>query len=196
MRLRLLPALPLALAIQGCWALESLGGRCPQEQLVVTLPLTVTRGASTTSPLLTATLTPASISQSQFDMLRQAFTEDIAPSSFSVVWTVPGFGAGGGFISFAHAAPLAEGTTTQVASTFINGGGWSAAPFTQTAPGVSVNADNFIATSATGTITALDTNPVRLRIDVTAAAAGGETIRLTGDAGFHYEVVTASCVTL
>ncbi|HKY96618.1 MAG TPA: hypothetical protein VJL35_02075 [Gemmatimonadaceae bacterium] len=195
MRLRLLLALPLGLILQGCWALESLGGRCPQEQLVVTWPVTITRGTATTSPLLTATLTPTSISQSQFNTLRQALTQDVAPNSFNVVWTVPASATSGGFISFAHAAPLTEGTATQVTSTFT-GGGWSAAPFTQSPSGVSVNADNFVATSATGTITSLDTNPVRLRIDVTATSASGETMHLTGDAGFHYEVVTASCVTL
>ena len=187
-------AIPLALTLQAYWAVESLGGRCPQEQLVVTWPITITRGASTTSPLLTATLTPDKISQSQFDMLRKALTQDVAPNSANVVWTVP-LATNGGFISFAHAAPITEGTANQVTSVFT-GGGWSAAPFTQSPWAVSINADNFVATTATGTITALDTNPVRLRIDVTANNAAGETMRLTGEAGFQYDVVSASCVTL
>jgi hypothetical protein len=57
-----------------------------------------------------------------------------------------------------------------------------------------VRADNFTGTSATGTITALDGSPLRLRIDVTTRNAAGETIRLTGEAGFHYEKVTKTCV--
>jgi hypothetical protein len=187
-------ALPLALSLQACWAVESLGGSCPQEQLVVTWPITITRGTSTTSPLLTATLTTDNISLSQFDMLRKALTQDVAPNSANVVWTVP-LGTNGGFISFAHAAPITEGTTTQVTSVFT-GGGWSASAFTQSPWAVSINADNFVATNATGTITALDTNPVRLRIDVTANNAAGEAMRLAGEVGFQYDLVSASCVTL
>ena len=186
-----------ALAItQGCYslgALEALGGSCPQEQLVVTFPVTITRGASVTSPLITRTMTPESIGQSQFTLLRQVLVEG-GNGSYNVTWTVPAFNANGGHIAFRHPVPMASGETQQVGAVFT-GGAWGAQPATPTLPpAVSVNADNFISTSASGSITALNSVPLRLRIEVTTTNATGETIRLSGEAGFTYQKVTTTCI--
>ena len=107
---------------------------------------------------------------------------------------VPAFNPNGDYISFAHPTPLAAGETQQVAATFT-GGGWSAQwASAALPPAVAVRADNFAATSASGTIKAVGTSPLRLQIDVTTQNAAGETIRLTGEVGFAYQKVTRPCV--
>ncbi|MEO7501640.1 MAG: hypothetical protein ABIW94_03275 [Gemmatimonadaceae bacterium] len=58
---------------------------------------------------------------------------------------------------------------------------------------ISVRADNFTATSATGSMTVLNAAPLRLRIDVTTSSSSGETMRIAGDAGFTYQKVDANC---
>lgn len=180
-------------AMQGCVTLESLGPSCTQEQLVVTWPVTITRGTSVTTPLLTTTLTQSNIDRAQFDALRQVLTAGGGTSTNNVTWTIPAFDVNGGYIALAHAAPLATGETQQVGVAF-SGGGWGAQSATAALPpAVAVRASNFIATSATGSITALATSPLRLRIDITTANAGGETIHLAGDAGFSYHKVEALC---
>lgn len=189
-------ALAALVTTQGCagiGALEALGGSCTQEQLVVTWQAAITRGTSLSTTLLVATLTPDNISQTEFNTLRQALTEG-GPGTYNVTWTVPAFNVNGGHITFRHGAPLPSGETQQVGTTFT-GEGWSAQPATPILPpAVSLTADNFTATSATGSITVLASSPLRLRIDVTTRNAAGETIRLTGDPGFAYQKVTKTCV--
>ena len=184
------------LATQGCvgiGALEALGGSCEQEQLVATWHVTINRAGVVSSPLLTTTLTPDNISRLEFTALRGALV-DGSSAPYNVTWTLPAFGVNGGHISLRHAVPLTAGETQQVAVTF-NGGGWGAQPVgIPLPPAVSVDAGNFIATSATGSITVLDASPVRLSVDVTTRNAAGETIRLTGEPGFAYQKVTKSCV--
>ncbi len=181
------------IATQGCVALEALGGRCTQEQLTVTWPATITRGSTVTSVLLVSTLTPANVDQNQFDALRAALTQG-DPTNYNVTWGVDAFNVNGGFIAFTHGTPLNTGESVQINAAF-NGGGWGANQVSVApVPAISVRADNFTATGASGTITALDGSPLRLRIDVTTTNSAGETIRLTGEAGFHYDKVTKTCV--
>ena len=188
-------SLSALLATQACYglgALEALGGSCPQEQLVVTFPVTITRGGLVTSTLITRTMTPSSIDQTQFNALRQALV-DGGTASYNVTWTVPAFDANGS-ISFMHPVPIPVGETRQVSAVF-SGGGWGAQPATLAAtPAISLRADSFTATSVSGTMTALNSAPVRLGIDVTTTNATGETIRVTGEAGFAYQKVTTTCI--
>ena len=180
------------IATQGCYAVEALGGRCTQEQLTVTWPTTITRGNTVTSVLLVSTLTPSNVDKNQFDALRAALTQG-DPTNYNVTWGVDAFNVNGGFIAFTHATPLSAGQSVQINAAF-NGGGWGANQVSVApVPAISVRADNFTATGASGTITALDASPLRLRIDVTTTNAAGETIRLTGEAGFHYDKVTKPC---
>jgi hypothetical protein len=190
-------ALSALAATQGCLGavlgLEAIAPKCTQEQIVVTWPITITRGSSVSSPLLTTTLTQTNIDRAQFDVLRQSLTEGGETGAYNVMWTIPAFNVNGGYISLTHFAPLATGETQQVNVAF-SGGGWGAHnAAAANVPGISVRADNFVATSATGSITALAAAPLRLRIDITTANAAGETIRLTGDAGFSYHKVQALC---
>jgi hypothetical protein len=180
-------------SVQGCATLELLGGTCTQEQIVVTWPVSITRDGTTTTPLLTYTLTPSNLDQTQFDRLRQALTSGSASGLYNVVWGIPAFNVNGGYIAFTHAAPMTQGETQQV-NTAFTGGGWGAQPITSSfPPAVAVRADNFTAASAMGSINVLASAPLRLRIDVTTANAAGETIRLAGEAGFTYQSVKALC---
>lgn len=190
-------ALSALLTTEGCYgigALEALGGSCPQEQLVVTWPITITRGTSTTSTLITRTMIPDNIGQTQHNLLRQLLVEGGASGTYNVTWTVPAFDTNGGHISLRHAAPLANGETQQVSAVF-SGGAWTAQPATTPLPpAISVTANNFTAASASGSITAVTGLPLRLSIDVTTTSTTGETIRLTGEAGFAYQKVTTTCI--
>jgi hypothetical protein len=184
------------LATGGCrhiGALEALGGRCEQEQLVATWHVTITRGTTVSSPLLTTTVTPGNVSGSEFNTLRSALV-DGSSAPYNVTWSLPAFGVNGGHISLRHAVPLTAGETQQVGATFT-GGGWGAQPVgAALPPAVSVNAGDFTATSASGSFTVLSAAPLRLNVDVTVRNAAGETIRLTGDPGFAYQKVTKTCV--
>jgi hypothetical protein len=183
--------------MQGCLgasrALEAIAPKCTQEQIVVTWPVTITRGSLVTNSLQTATLTQTNIDRAQFDALRQALTEGGGGGTYNVTWGVSAFDVNGGYIALTHGAPLASGETQQVGVAF-QGGGWGAQPAQATfPPAIAVRANNFVATSATGSIASLGTSPQRLRIDITTANSAGETIRVTGDAGFSYHKVTALC---
>jgi len=186
--------LAAVVGLQGCYALEALGGRCEQEQLTVTFPVTITRGSTTTSTLLTTTLTPSNLDQTRFERLRQSLVDGIDTELFTVMWTVPAFDINGGMIAFTHSAPLSPGETQQVTGAF-DGGGWGAESAARPIlPAISVRAENFTATKASGSITVLNTAPIRLRIDVTTSNEAGETLRITGEAGFHYDKVTKPCI--
>lgn len=186
-------ALCALLGSQGCAALEFLGGRCTQEQLTVTWPATITRGSTVTNVLLVSTLTPGNVDQNQFDALRAALTQG-DQTKYNVTWGVDAFNVNGGFIAFTFGTPLVTGETLEIKAAFT-GGGWGAnAVAAAPVPAVSVRADNFTSTAAFGTITALASSPLRLRIDVTTTNAAGESIRITGEAGFHYDKVTKTCV--
>ena len=93
-------------ATQGCLraatALEALGPKCTQEQIVVTWHATITRGNSVTSPLLTTTLTQNNVDRAQFDALRQALTAGGGAGTYNVTWTIPAFDVNGGYIALAH----------------------------------------------------------------------------------------------
>lgn len=188
-------ALLSVVTMQGCYWLEAIGGTCPQEQIVVTWPATITRGSSVTTPLLTNTLTPQNLDQAQFDVLRQLLTGtgNSVSGTYNVVWGVPAFDVNGGYIALMHDAPLSTGESRQVGTAF-NGGGWGAQSVGAALPAtIAVRADNFTATSASGGFIVLAGAPLRLRIDVTTRNSAGETIRVAGDAGFNYQMVNATC---
>lgn len=190
-------ALSALVATQGCLkaavALEAIAPKCTQEQIVVTWPITITRGTAVTTTLLTRTLTQNNIARAQFDALRQTLVDGGGAGTYNVTWTIPAFDVNGGYISLSHAAPLTSGETQQVGVAF-SGGGWGAQPVSGAVqPAVAVRASNFVATAASGSITAIAATPLRLRIDITSTNAAGETIRLEGEAGFSYHKVQALC---
>ena len=190
-------ALSVVIATQGCLkaavALEAIAPKCTQEQIVVTWPITMTRGSAVTTTLLTRTLTQNNIARAQFDALRQTLVDGGGTGTYNVTWTIPAFDVNGGYISLSHSAPLTSGETQQVGVVF-SGGGWEAQPVTGAVqPAVAVRASNFVATAASGLLTAITGTPLRLAVDITTTNAAGETIRLGGEAGFSYHKVQALC---
>lgn len=190
-------ALIAVLSTQGCLALaragEAIAPKCLQEQIVVTWPMTTIRGGVTTSTLRTTTLTQNNIDRTQFDALRETLTGTGTSAMYNVTWSVPSFDVNGGYVAFTHTVPFSAGETRPVSAAF-SGGGWGAQPTsTQIPTAIALRADNFVATSSTGSIIALAAAPLRLKVDVTTASAAGETIRVTGEVGFSYHKVTALC---
>ena len=155
-------------------------------------PATITRGNSTTNVTLFGSVSPSNIDPTQFELLRDAVTGSRSALT-TIVWTVPAFEINGGYIAFTHTLPQAAGESDGVNFTF-DGGGWGAAAAARAIePTIAVRADNFNATAATGTITAVSTSPLRLRIDVTVRNALNQTMTLTGDATFEYARVDSDC---
>jgi hypothetical protein len=106
---------------------------------------------------------------------------------------MPAFQTNGGGIAIALQAPLRAGDVLAVNNAF-NGGGWG----TISLPAgvnvqVSVRADNFVATSASGSIQILTVAPLRLRIDIETKDVANSTIRIRGDASFNYVRERVTC---
>ena len=179
----------------GCKSIELLTDNCTTESVLVAWPATITRANATTTVTLTGAVSPGNIDPSQFNQLKQLLTTGGAGGTNSVVWTVPAFDVNGGYIAFMHRAPLTTGQTEPVNQAF-DGGGWgivSSRPDFPFPAVIAVRADNFVATSASGSITAIVGLPLRLRIDVTARNNANESMRLAGDAQFSYERARSSC---
>lgn len=122
----------------------------------------------------------------QFAALRAVLTEDPTQQTYGVVWTMPAFQINGGGIAIALQAPLQAGDVLAVNSAF-NGGGWGTISLPAGVRAqVSVRADNFIATTASGSIQILVVAPLRLRIDIETRDTANSTIRIRGDASFKF----------
>lgn len=185
--------LTAALAINGCATIDFLTDNCRSEFVAVSWPATITRGGTSTLVTLTGSVAPGNIDTDKFNILKEVLATGGRELITTVIWSVPAFDTNGGFIALMHPAPLATNQTEAVNLAF-DGGGWGVVEGNRPlAPVISVRADNFLATSATGSITAIAGTPLRLRIDVTARNAAGETIRVTGDAQFRYEEVRSNC---
>ena len=185
----------LAVLPAGCKSFELLTDNCTAESVLVAWPATITRGNATTTMTLTGAVSPGNIDPSQFNQLKQLLTTGGAGGTNSVVWTVPAFNVNGGYIAFMHKAPLTSGQSEPVNLAF-DGGGWGIVTSRPDQPFpavIAVRAENFVATSASGSITAIAGPPLRLRIDVTARNASNETMRLMGEAQFRYERARTSC---
>ena len=193
MRFAPIAAVSLALLSGGCQTIDFLTDNCEEEFVTVTWPATIARGNLTTNVTLTGTVSPGNIDPANFDLLRKVLVTGGTEILTNVVWTVPAFNVNGGYIAFMHAAPLSTGQTEPVDLAF-DGGGWGVVPAPRLfAPTVAVRAENFTATSASGSIVAVTGRPLRLRIDVTARNVTNETMRLTGEAQFEYRRVSSNC---
>jgi hypothetical protein len=177
----------------GCASLQLLTDRCTSESILVSWPATITRASATTNVVLTGAVSPGNLDAARFDLLKRALITGGPDLITSVVWTVPAFEVNGGYVALMHRAPLASGETEAVNAAF-DGGGWGFPSTGRALPAaIAVRAENFNASSATGSITAISGTPLRLRIDVTTTNAANETMRLTGEAQFRLEEVTSNC---
>ena len=183
----------VAILSPACSTLDFITDNCDSESLTVTWPATIVRGTSTTNVTLTGSVSPGNIDPGQFKLLRQLLVTDDQDITTNVVWTVSAFDVNGGNIAFQHSAPLSSGQIQPVNFAF-DGGGWGVVPSARPLdPIIAVRSDNFRATSASGSITAITGLPLKLRIDVTTGNPTGENIRLTGDAQFDYQKTSSSC---
>ena len=193
MRFRAIAAVAAVLLSQGCQTLDFLTDNCESEFINVSWPATITRGNFTTNLTLTGTVSPGNIDPANFNLLKQVLVTGGVEILTNVVWTVPAFNVNGGYIAFMHPAPLSTGQTEPV-NLASDVGGWGVVPNARVfAPTIAVRAENFNATTATGSIVAVTGQPLRLRIDVTTQSATGETMRLTGEAQFEYRKVSSNC---
>ncbi len=177
----------------GCQTFRLLTDQCEDEAILVTWPATITRGEATAIVTLTGAVGPGNIDPSQFTLMREVLITGGRELITSVVWTTPAFAVNGGYVALVHKAPLATGQTEPV-NLATDAGGWGVMSLGRELPAaIAVRAENFVATSASGSVTALQGQPLKLRIDVTARSASGEAMRLTGDAEFRYATEGASC---
>jgi hypothetical protein len=186
-------ALTAALAINGCATFDFLTDNCRSEWVQVDWPVSITRNGVTTTTTLKGSVAPGNIDQSQFDLFKEIVATGGRELVTNVIWSVPAFEVNGGFIGIMHEAPLAAGQNLGVG--VFDGGGWGIPSEAIRVEGalVSVRADNFVARTATGSVTAIQSIPLKLRVDVTAGNAAGETIRIVGDAVFSYHVERDRC---
>jgi hypothetical protein len=192
-RLRIATALAATAALSGCSTFEFLTDNCTSEFVRVSWPVKIVRGTTTTDVTLFGSVSPGNIDPTQFELLRDVLVNGSRSTLATVVWTVPAFEINGGYIAFTHSAPVSTGESINVNFGW-DGGGWGAATATREIPAaIAVRADNFTATEATGTITAVETSPLRLRIDITTRNAANQSLRVTGDAQFQYEKIRSSC---
>jgi hypothetical protein len=164
------------------------------ERLVVTMPITVEREVRTAQITPRATITRANV-PSHFDALRAALIDGRPQPGMAAIWSVPAFDANPGWLAIELRTSLAPGEAVPVGAAF-DGGGWGIETRPPNAPArIAVRAGDFIASSASGTITVLQTAPLELKLDLTAASADGKAIRMLGNARFGLERETGPCFT-
>jgi hypothetical protein len=175
-------SLSLAL-LAACSADRPQRGTCNVDLLEVTWPATIDRGGATTSERLSMTLAPTNVTPETFDTLTQALVRGKGVAS-AILWSVPAFNTDPGGIAVAHPGRLRLGQVLQVGAVMDSAGWGVLTPGPPSGALVGVEAGEFVASSAKGSISVLETEPLALRFDVTAADSTGATIRLRGDAQF------------
>ena len=184
----------VVLILLGCSDVRPRTGTCELEELSVVWPATIERGDTTTREELSAALTPETVTPEAFDSLARVLVRGRA-SAPAVEWTVPAFNTDPGGIAVAHKAALARGEVLRVGGA-LDVGSWATRD-TMPAGGaaVGIEAGEFVASEASGTIAVLETAPVALRLDVTARDSTGRTIRVRGDARFGHRRERRPCAT-
>jgi hypothetical protein len=167
-------------------------GMCDVEQLEVTWPATIERDGVPTSEQLSATVTPTNVTPEVFDSLTTTLVRGRVAAP-SVVWSVPAFNTSPGGIAVAHRGALRRGEVLRIAGV-LEGGGWGVMPLVSRESAlVAIEAGEFVAGSASGTIAVLETQPVALRLDVTATDSAGDVMRVRGDAQFSWRSERRRC---
>jgi hypothetical protein len=167
-------------------------GSCEQERIEVRGTTTVERAGQTSTDEVFAVFAPGNNPQ-QYPAVKR-FLIDAAPQAGdAVVWTVPAFRINGGHIAVELSGPLRVGDRVPVVGSF-EGGGWGASTTSSDAAAtVGVRADNFIASSASGTIEVLAVAPLRLRLEVSARNAAGTTMGIGGELRFSLVREKGAC---
>lgn len=160
--------------------------RCHEERIEVSLPATIVRGATQESQALFGAVGAGNVGQEVFAALKDVLVENPSAQNFSFTWSVPAFNTNGGGLAIALAAPLRVGEVVQINSSF-QGGGWGRFDLPSGVRAqVSVRAENFFATSASGTIQVVQVAPLVLRLEISATDTNNTTIQIRGDASFRF----------
>lgn len=167
--------------------------RCYDERIEVTMPATIEHNGMKESANLTGVVAPGNVGEEVFAALKSVLVANAGAQNFGFVWTVPAFNTNGGAVAIALQAPLRTGETLTINGSF-QGGGWGRFDLPSgTRALASVRAENFTATSASGTIQILQIAPLILRIAVTATDTGNTSITLGGDASFRFARERVPC---
>ena len=186
------PLYGLILTLAACSNGRPRGRTCNVEQLEVTWPATIERGGVTTSEQLAATVTATNVTPEVFDSLTKTLIRGRAVSP-AVLWSVPAFNTDPGGIAVGLTGALRRGQIVRVAGV-LDGGGWGVMPHVSPDSAlVGLEAGDFVASTASGTITVLETEPVALSLNVTATDSAGATIRVKGDAQFSLRRQRGRC---
>src|SRR5688572_13804681 len=181
------------LPLSSCQTIDFLTDNCKSEFIRVAWTAPITRGGVTNTVLLSGSVAPGNIDPSQFTIMKELLATGGREIAANVIWSVPAFDTNGGFIALMHPAPMSTGQVHPVNLAF-DGGGWGIVPSNREfAAVVSVRANNFLATTASGSIKANNGIPLRLQMDITTQSASGETIHLGGEAIFSYVEVRDNC---
>jgi hypothetical protein len=140
-----------------------------------------------TQPLVLAgTLGEDNVDAAVFTRIRR-IAADAEEGSGAFVFTLEprgGSASGAEFLSIALRVPLRDGDVVEV-NTAFQGGGWGLVTLAADEnAAASLRVGGAYARSFAGTVAVLDASPLRLRVDLRATAAGGETLRVRGDAAF------------
>ena len=156
------------------------------------MPATIERNGAPQNETLSGVVAFTNVPD-QFAALRAVLTEDPTQQTYGVVWTMPAFQTNGAGIAIALQAPLRAGDVLAVNSAF-DGGGWGTISLPAGVRAqVSLRADNFVATSASGSIQILAVAPLRLHLDIETKDAANSTIRIRGDASFKFVRARVTC---
>ena len=165
---------------------------CDVDHLEVTWPATIERGSERTSERLGATLTPTNVTPEAFDSLTATLVRGRATAP-AVVWSVPAFNTSPGGIAVVHKGSLRRGEVLPVGGV-LDSAGWAVlSDLARDSAYVSVEAGEFEAREASGTIAVLETRPVALQMDVTARDSAGAAMRIRGDAQFSFRRERRAC---
>ncbi|MGE0553302.1 MAG: hypothetical protein AB7R55_07715 [Gemmatimonadales bacterium] len=171
------------LALAGCGAPF---GPCYSELVIVSVDGTVDRGTGPDASAAAGQVAPGNVSD--FPILRGFFIDGEAVAGSVVVFTATGLGAG--FV--AVGIPGSIGAGQRVPLSAFQGGGWGT--LTSGSGGLLAWRDgDFEATSVSGTLTVLEREPLRLRLDFTAGAASGQSRTVDVTASFRYERTRVGC---
>lgn len=167
-------------------------GPCYLDRIHVAFSATVTLGDAVQDWDLRGEVTTGNVGGPTYDQLAEALIED-AGSAAGVVWTLDvGLGAEAGFLAVQLAADPAEGDVLTVSGAF-DGGGWGFLSAPTPGPRLAARIGAFTATSASGTLTVLETEPLRLSADVIVADAQGISYRFAGQMVFSRTVEPVPC---
>lgn len=194
---RILAATTLALPLAACDS--PVDSACSVESVVVEMPATVGIGLGEFSqPLdLVGTVSEDSLDTEVFRRIRR-FASDAEEGTGAFVFTLKprsGSPVGAEFFSLALRLPLREGAVVDVRTAF-QGGDWGLVTLgTGENAAASLRVGGTYASGFTGTVTVLDASPLRLRVDVRAAAGPptGQTLRVRGDAAFALAEDDTAC---